>query len=591
MKKIRVSSWLLVLVLLVSACGKRNEPSPNPGGDDPKPYQPPKTIVYSEKDSGVVVVKLQNDGSVVLDGKTPADKLPKVGEIICSGVTKVAPQGFLYKVTGLKNENGKVVLQTEPADLGQVIPNADVKVPLPLHANDVKCAYDTDGNPVPIRVASEMRSDMRMEALKFGVDQTLYCMEDGKGGYKLVTKKSLPKGYGPNGKALITLKLKAEYKLALDFIFNSHWGVVQHIGLGAEQSFKIEVEPSFGISAKYESEPFEILTIPLPTFTVPISGIPVVFTPELQFYVTFNTKGEICVSVKVLSYKVEKKGLTMLERDNNSPTGYSFRSSYSSLDNPIEKLSPKNIFSKVDDPEFALKGDAGFDFDILADFSLYNMNENMSLFVGLTPYFKFKGDVTLKPFTLEDSYKGEINAVFGCKFKGGGKLKFKVPFTKKELGGDYKKSLNLFELPLWEPFALMPSFSDMWLIPEKPTIKHDELVAKVNFNKPKYQLIHESDYGFAYGIPTENREERDTHWTFVSLKEKYDKIIRPGFSEELFLALPLKQLKSEQKYRICPYIKFGSYITYAKGAGFTTPKWGGDGDTGGGIDDVPGDKF
>jgi hypothetical protein len=71
--------------------------------------------------SEATVSEISSDGSVVLDASTVTN-VPDVGEIIVSGVTDIAPRGFLCRVESVEQSGGKVVMRTSEATLNEVLP-------------------------------------------------------------------------------------------------------------------------------------------------------------------------------------------------------------------------------------------------------------------------------------------------------------------------------------------------------------------------------------------------------------------------------------------------------------------------------------
>ena len=103
-------------VFLVGAimlgCGEKDPVGPEPPG--PEPPDPPV-------EEGVVLHNFSNDGNskvevlsidylegekVLLTINVPKDELPKVNEYLVSAPTKLAPYGYLLKVTKVTEESG-----------------------------------------------------------------------------------------------------------------------------------------------------------------------------------------------------------------------------------------------------------------------------------------------------------------------------------------------------------------------------------------------------------------------------------------------------------------------------------------------------
>ena len=67
----------------------------------------------------------------------PANKTPEPGDIINSFITKNAPYGFLYRVTGVTKEDGEVtIISVSYASIAEAVEEADIEFEIPLVYDD-----------------------------------------------------------------------------------------------------------------------------------------------------------------------------------------------------------------------------------------------------------------------------------------------------------------------------------------------------------------------------------------------------------------------------------------------------------------------
>ena len=69
----------------------------------------------------------------------------KSGDVLMSDVTSKAPNGFLRKVTGVRNENGKTILETTPATLREAFKKAKITDSRDLTNADIESVLPTSG--------------------------------------------------------------------------------------------------------------------------------------------------------------------------------------------------------------------------------------------------------------------------------------------------------------------------------------------------------------------------------------------------------------------------------------------------------------
>jgi len=275
--------------LLLAGCDggptwNEDDPAVGPTGDV---VVPPTTNVLDEE---MVEETLQSEASgrfgklpdeLVFSGDAPMGDV-EVGDVVVTGVSEKTPVGFLRKVTGRREENGQIVLETRQAALSEAIDRGSVDTSITISENtiDAKRLYDgLKGNNVsgpdgkafgktsPLRKNSEMRKAL--------------------GGFCAGSADSLCVQFAVE-KSVVTAAAAMAFRPTIDFRLD--------IGLSGVEEVVAAVEPGARLttglilSASFGSERTLIQkelidNRRLQTFVVTVGPVPVVITPvtELNF--------------------------------------------------------------------------------------------------------------------------------------------------------------------------------------------------------------------------------------------------------------------------------------------------------------------
>ncbi len=106
-RTLKVAPALLVGAFLIACDNTIPEPEPEPDPQPPVVDEKPVLHNYSSAESSDVKVVSYDQAEGELMIEVPEDKIPKVGDIICSGVTEEAPYGYLFKVGSVTVSNTK----------------------------------------------------------------------------------------------------------------------------------------------------------------------------------------------------------------------------------------------------------------------------------------------------------------------------------------------------------------------------------------------------------------------------------------------------------------------------------------------------
>ncbi len=135
MKNLFRNALLVVgLSAFITACGD-GLPSPKP----PEVVIPATTKVLDK--TAQAALETVQPNTLTFSGV----QTMKAGDVVVSAPSTTAPDGFLRKVTGVRNENGKTILETAPATLRDAIQKGSLKETRALLASDVESTNLTKG--------------------------------------------------------------------------------------------------------------------------------------------------------------------------------------------------------------------------------------------------------------------------------------------------------------------------------------------------------------------------------------------------------------------------------------------------------------
>lgn len=212
------SALTLVVVAMLSACGKKSEPNnPTPPPPAPKQYTqadeqstkglreitPSDTVIMHSN-----VVDVQEDINDFLDtaastdGKlvyheTPALQQVRVGDVLYSSGADKGTRAYAYKVKSIHKVNGKIEYEVEQAQLGEIFEQYSVKTNYDMNPNSIEffdIDEQLDGN-VPLR---SFKSDLLKRAkaeLKDGKLKIEYILVDLDDDYEKTTDDQITLGF------------------------------------------------------------------------------------------------------------------------------------------------------------------------------------------------------------------------------------------------------------------------------------------------------------------------------------------------------------------------------------------------------------
>lgn len=270
--------WGVVLLVLVSVStlsvlGYKKSHN-NKDKDENNVVKDNVKIITEESDKQPILVE---------DDKITFDSNPryKKGDVIVSGITSSAPNGFIRNVTGVQKTKGKYIIQTEPAVLTDVFEKAHIykRIELAESQNESESYHIKNMNAV----TNELQSS-----------NILCKTEDEDNGTDYMFGKSFEEKEDPvslSGEA----GTSAWVEVSIDIV---HGDIKCGIAIRTKEGAKASLECSASYSKELEKQ---LLTKKLPDYQFIVAGIPIVVTNELEIYTEaeINLEGNIGVSYEL----------------------------------------------------------------------------------------------------------------------------------------------------------------------------------------------------------------------------------------------------------------------------------------------------
>lgn len=549
-------------------------------------YEPPVKHVYSEDaQSEAIVNEVKEDGTVVL--KSGAKVVPKVGEIIVSGSTPAAPDGFLYRVEEVKTKNGVVELKTSPAYLNELFDECNVRIP--LQDTEIESFVRADGKVFYPKKSKEIDF--------VDIDTTYVIKTD-------TVKDIQSESWFKDFKAELGIKIGAKLHGTFVAEKKSGWWDFERIGFELDGSLSVDVQVKLSIKKKHQFDPIYLGQLKLGRVPVSILGIPVEMDPVIQVYLNIEMDGSVSLTFTPVKFKVETSCSVMYTDEPDHVTGERLNCTF---DPPSWSDIKKNFtlkgmlanFLSGGIPDFSMKGSVKAGFSPLFKVKFYNRDDIWFAF-GLVPFVKLNGELTVKS-TLDfgdDDYDlggnvtvtDGVNVDWGLDVEGSCRLPFRIPGTEKRKDNIYSTpTWHALEGRLWAIASLFPNYHDFWLTPESNAKDQPYVHLTVDKEKATVVVFDEDDFGFSY------RKKGSTEWTYVSLKSKYPEAMNNvnPYTIRMEYDLPTKQLESNKTYIVAPYTHIstmlGGFYIFRNGGSFKTGEY--DSSGGGSIEDVPGEDL
>lgn len=553
-------------------------------------------VLSDNNESDIQVDELQYDGTLILQAEENA--IPQEGDILVSGITDKAPQGFMYKVKEVIQTSStragsktKCEVKTENACLNEVLPNCKDYYPVEWGNNTVRSVRDAYGRPVGFHT----RATKDITLLEISLD-----------------KEFVPEAISGGNGSYISVKPNFTIGLYASLYANNEDHVMKKFGLDIKGSINGDLTCKMGFKYKKTSN-FTLYTIDLEPVTIMIGPVPVVLTPKINIDVDFTVSGEAFYSIKPvdgeLSTKVSLYYTDEINQETNShyhfemektlTSNFFFPSDCFGTKFNVNDLAVK-IGAENNNMSLGFKAGMKLAFTPLVNFSFYNLNKAAYIGVGPSAYVAINGELSIKPFPIiiddEPDVKDQIDVECGGEIKGDVNLNFSKVNALSWLGGKWSYTINLMKFTPWTLASLFTLYDKMEVDVKENVLEKKTIKLSVEKKDPSWKLFQEIDFGFCYAVEGETMVGEKPDWHYISLASKYPHY-QYGLSQTLDMTHDLETslLKPNKKYTIRPYSKFKNvfgqdehYIT-RKGIHITT---GGNGSGGTGtLENVPGTEL
>ena len=446
--------WVVVLLVLVSVStlsvlGYKKSHN-NKDKDENNIVKDNVKIITEESDKQPILVE---------DDKITFDSNPryKKGDVIVSGITSSAPNGFIRNVTGVQKTKGKYIIQTEPAVLTDVFEKAHIykRIELAESQNESESYHIKNMNAV----TNELQSS-----------NILCKTEDEDNGTDYMFGKSFEEKEDPvslSGEA----GTSAWVEVSIDIV---HGDIKCGIAIRTKEGAKASLECSASYSKELEKQ---LLTKKLPDYQFIVAGIPIVVTNELEIYTEaeINLEGNIGVSYELTAE-------TTQGFNYNSKTG------------KVEEINQVTCESDgLQWNTISISGDTSMGSSVHLITKLYDASGmDMSLKIA----GKAEGEAKVTTNKELDGYAGSLDLSIVPEIKG--EIVVDTPVFDK----------NLLKQPLFEA-ALKPLWEKHW---ESSVNWQDDLQWKENDKNEESQETTKVSYSNEY-FEVIDPERWEGEWT------------------------------------------------------------------------------
>jgi uncharacterized protein (TIGR02145 family) len=254
-------SIISVFLVIVTGCKKHDSPSPNNSNGMLSPH----TIIVSNSDLNSSLIAVDSATLTFKAGGSGVDKI-KVGSILVSDISAVAPTGFLRKVTAIAPAGDNIVYTTQQASLTDAIINGSVKYKKILSDSNI-IGVDTSGAEITGQRRKKTLNNgvLGLASFTFGYDRILY---DADGNLSTTNDQ-------------IEVSGQMQIQPTLDFELDIEGGSVKKFvaQLTLNNTNAINVQ-SQAVLANLNTE-IVLMTFQLEPFTIPIAGIPIPIASQL----------------------------------------------------------------------------------------------------------------------------------------------------------------------------------------------------------------------------------------------------------------------------------------------------------------------
>lgn len=493
--------------------------------------------------SGMEILSINENNEITLIAQE--GKEPKVGDIICSGATEVAPFGYAIKVESIEKS-----MQPAPTTRGWM---DDVNAYLySIKAGAIALEeliryfgedyhrwhyiFDKD-----LKIKHIINSEGN--EIEFDEDE---CSIDVKHTFKLTDGIS------------ITPKLKLDFE-NFGIYFETKDFELKKLGYDFKFNSDISVDVDLHSATQYKKV-IDVWHVILDPVTIPIGEVPLVITPLLQLYLTLEMDGHLSLQVTPVKVYSENRTAAYLDIEK-------------ALITPIEALNGQYMtFKNVSylpemDLDYTVSIGGGVELTpgFQVSLGLYGSNliKNVKIWkwgfdanlLSVDAFIEYKnkieGSIAYKPFS--GNFKNDYT--WGDEFNDECKLTNEVNVHVQPYIKLWKTFDKDFVLGTWHPFFENPSAVKSLLFPSVNEIKYSMLENYLNIKANKAQSLFMGfgyelkEYGFALKKDGEGNDKYKHYNIYNQYGPSYEKLV----SHDISCNIPKTDLVAGNTYILTPY--------------------------------------
>ena len=407
----------LTRVLLMAAfcmlLGCHDKEPNNPEPPEPPGSTDPVVMVMKPATVAQCLQSISDVGVMTFKG-LPGDETPRVGDIICSGITENAPYGFFYRVAKVTANGGNTVIETSEASLEEAIENADFSKTFNLDEYIIGID-DHEGNPIELSSLKSSQTESVTIAFPFDI--------------------SVKKAEG-------AISLKGNVSLENELVFDVSIKGFKMDYMQMVYKMKQEVQTTLGGELEGEAQllgenGFTIASIHLAPLSFMIGPVPVVISHDILLVMKIDLSGKMEVTIDA---KTEASIELGVEYKNNQTKGIQKQTSNTTVE---PKVTLSGALTITAEPKYS----ASF-------FGLKNFN-SVELFAGIAVETKLSQEIAAIADLLKYGLNPEV--IISRIIKAGIRAKLKL-FSKQIM--NVELSVELLNEPLIKG-SVFPQFSDV----------------------------------------------------------------------------------------------------------------------------------
>lgn len=448
-------------------------------------------------DPKIQLISLDQDTTLTVS--MPSNKVPKVGDYIVSEpIPNVAPYGLLRKVTSVETanetrglgddiENVIAKIKTCVTYVNEVLSDIHIDETIPFDNLELESVKDSEGDQVTFIANKDSKK------LKFDKDVK----------FKGITFNLCFELIPDNLKFYLDVKDHKVKRVGLDFNYR--------------EEYKVTMKGEYKFT-DYKDEYSYIVILKPWVFLV--GEIPVVITPCFKFIFVLSADGTISVETVPIYHILHCNTSVSYNNPDDRPNDESCFKYFSDVVSNEDKSWYMNNYTDMKaelSTKLMMNADANFSVGLYGS-NLVDNFYGAGAAVGLTPYIKYDGSLSLSYLNDLTKGKDDLEIDDDCKLTAGVDLylklylKFWNPFSgREELELPLKK--KVLEWDSGYSSTLFSDFRDIKLTSSNP--KYIDL--NVTKYKPLFTLFDEVDFGFCYSID----DGGGKNWTYCSLTDVY----------------------------------------------------------------------